>query len=330
MKILCSISGLEFTCEHFPGNLYSRETFHPVFHIEQKKLLIYLRKWAGNELTPTDSYLLFLALLRSSELIEFRVPVSRNEQTDSIVYNNMEFLARTVIKLNTVTNPAVMFPHYVVSQETRFLSNVHYWIENWDSEYRDFVTGKRKDIDDRKVVHRENALQRLIRNPHKPIASYASMLAEWAIVAGSFPRFKTTSPWTKMPIECADYWKEIIVRCARNELLYSIPDKDLAELLEHCEEHIPYGSLYSNALFGVLRAAMKKHNNFLSLGDYDTKSTYSLLTESDTAESANMKALIDQAPDEEPRMEQYPTRFKYIQAKLRWDMARKFGKGTES
>jgi hypothetical protein len=327
MKILCSLSGLEFTCEHFPGTFYSKETYHPIFHIEQKKLLVYLKKWAGNELTPTDSYLLFLALLKSSDLVEFRVPVFRTEKTDSIIYNNMEYLARTVIKLNTVSNPGVIFPHYVITPDTRFLTNIHHWIENWEKEYEDFLNGKRKDIQDRKLVQREAALARLIKNPHKAVSAYATEIAAWASVAGSFPVFTINSPFKDQgKVELKDYWKEIIVRCCRNELLFSIPKKDLDELLEHCEDHVPVGSIYSNALFKVLRTAHEKHKNFLSLGEYDIKSTYSLLSQEDTAEAANIKSMIDQAPEEEPRMEQYPTKFKYLQAKLRWDMAKRYGR----
>mgnify|MGYP000735790344 CR=1 FL=1 len=54
-KILCAYSGIEFSCEHFPITLHARESYHPIFNVPQKKLLSYLGKWAGNELTPTDN-----------------------------------------------------------------------------------------------------------------------------------------------------------------------------------------------------------------------------------------------------------------------------------
>jgi hypothetical protein len=41
-------------------------------------------------------------------------------------------------------------------------------------------------------------------------------------------------------------------------------------------------------------------------------------------EAANMKAIIDSAPLEQPKRESYPTQFKYLQAKLRWEMSQKF------
>ena len=329
MKILCSISSLEFNCEFFPGTFYSKETYHPVFHLEQRKLLPYLKKWSGGELTVNDSYLLFLALLRSSELVEFRVPVFRNNQTDAIVYNNMEFLARTVIKLNTVTSPAVHFPHYVVTPETRFLSNVHHWIQNWADAYSDFQSGKARDYDNRKLAKREATLERLIKNPHRTVSSYASDLAEWAAVAGDFPTFMTQSPFTKKPVALVDFWKEIIVRCCKNEQLFTIPEKDLQELLDHCEDKVSIGSIQSFTLFQVLRKAIQRQRNFLGLGDWDAKPSYQILEESTEIESVNLKALIDSAPTEEPRPEQYAKKFDYLKAKLRWDMAKKYEGGAK-
>ena len=112
MKILCSKSGIEFTAEHFPGTFFSRELSHPIFSLEQKKLLSYTGKWAAGELTPTDSYLLFLALLNSSEQIQFRTSCKRTPLTNSIVANNMEYLVRTVIKLNAIRTPGTLFPYF--------------------------------------------------------------------------------------------------------------------------------------------------------------------------------------------------------------------------
>ncbi len=326
MKILCSLSGVEFNAEHFPGTFYSREISHPIFYLPQKRLLSYTGKWASGELTRTDSYLLFLALLNSSEQVEFRVPVFRNEHTDSLVALNMESLVRTVIKLNAVRNPSVTFPRFAITHETRYLSNVHHWIEAWKDAYTDFENGTRKDYETRKLIQREAALQRMIKNPHKDIREYASQLADWAAVAGEFPTFPTQSPWNSLKISCSDYWKAIIIRAARNEFLHSVSASDLQELLEHCEDKIPAGSIYSHALFKLLRHAKERLTNYLGFGDVDIRSTYTLLEDSTTIEAANIRAMVDSAPLKEPRPEEYPNKFKYLQAKLKWDMARKYAK----
>ncbi len=331
MKILCSKSGIEFTAEHFPGTFFSRELSHPIFSLEQKKLLSYTGKWAAGELTPTDSYLLFLALLNTSEQIQFRTSCKRTPLTNSIVANNMEYLVRTVIKLNAIRTPGTLFPYFAVTAETCTLANVHHWIEVWENCWRDFESGSRRDIIHRELARRETALQRMIKNPHKPIKEYAPQIAEWAATAGSFPTFLIPNPFTKekKQITLSTYWKEIIIRSTRNEYLYTIPDNDLQELLDHCEENIPPGSIYSHALFDSLRNAQKKKNNFLGLGDMDLRSTYQILEDPKDVESANFKAMIDSAPLEVPRREQYPTQFAYMKAKLRWDLAKKFNDSKE-
>jgi len=327
MKILCSISGIEFACDYFPGTFHSRETFHPVFNLPQKKLLSYTGKWAAGELTPTDAYLLFLSILRSSDLVEFRVPVFRNEHTAAIIAQNMEFLVRTIIKLNTVSTPSVVFPRYVITPETRFLANVHHWIQNWQDSYQDFLDGYKSAHDSAKLITRENALQRMIKNPHKHIREYAAQIADWAAVAGEFPIFLTPSPLNSgLQIPVAEYWKQLIIRACKEEYLFTIPRSDLEELLEHCEDKIPVGSIYSNALFKLLRGALEKQRNFLGLGDFDVRTSFQILTQDDTVETANLKAMVDSAPLEVPAPEQYPNKLQYLRAKMRFEMAQKIEK----
>ena len=335
MQILCAYSSLTFSCEHFPGFLSSREACHPVFCMPQKKLLASLGKWSSGGLTTTDSYLLFLGLLKSTDLVDFRVPAVLTEHTDSIVAQNMESLCRTVIKLNTVSNPAVCFPHYVISPETKGLDNVRYWIENWKDSYEDFIAGKLKDLQGRdewkRLQLREAALQRLIKNPHTPITSIVGKLADWASIAGEFPSHGTVpSPFTSLPITISDYWKQLIELCAHESKLFGIPRKDLQELLDHCEEHIPIGTIYSNALFKVIRHALERQQSYLGLGDLDvSKGIYELLDGTDTVENANLRASVQAAPVEVPRPDQYATKFEYLRAKLRYDLAIKHARKTE-
>lgn len=324
MKILCAYSGIEFSCEHFPLGLYARESFHPIFNVPQRKLLTTLPKWSSNELTSTDSYLLFLSLLSSSDLIEFRTSAKRTDKTDSIVAQNMEGLVKTLVRLNTVSNPAVVFPHYVVSQETNGLENVHFWIENWQDSYKDFLDGYKSAHDLSKLNKREGALERLIKNPHKSLADFAHPLADWAATAGSFPTSMVQNPFTKMSIPLAEYWKILIIKCANNIDLFSIHSADLAELIEHCETEIPHGSIHAHHLMKALRDAQNRQRNFLDIGDLDlNKTKFSILDKDSNTMEANMQALISSAPENEPQRASYPTKFDYMKAKMRWDMARK-------
>jgi len=326
MKILCSISGIEFTCEHFPAYLSAREIAHPIFSLPQKKLLSYLGKWSSSELTPTDSYLLFLSILNSSSLVEFRVPVTRTHLTDSLVAQNMEGLSKIVSRINAVTSPAAVFPRYVVSPDTKTLDNISAWIENWEEAWQDFQDGYAREYESRKLITREAALERLIKNPHLPVSAYASKIADWAAIAGNFPGYLITSPFSGLKISMSDYWKDIIQRCSREESIFAVPQVDIQDLLDHCETNISIGTIWSNSLFKVLRNAITKQRNFLGLGDMDlSRSKFRILSEDDTTETANIKAMIDSAPEHEPSLEQYPNKIAYLKAKLRWQMAKKYG-----
>ncbi len=331
MKVLCSYSSIEFTCEFFPGYISSKDSeypvSHPIFQLPQKKLLSFLGKWANGGLTETDSYLLFLSLLRSSDLVEFRVPAVRTLKTPTIIAQSIESLTRALIHMNTVPSVSTYFPHYVISTDTRTLENVQVWIDNWEEAYKDWKSGYRDAGESAKLRIREASLQRLIKNPHKPVSAYAAQISEWASIAGTFPQFQTINRLTGQRTDCASYWKHIIVRCAKEDGLYSINREDLEELIEHCEEHIPIGSgIYSHALFKLLRHAAEKQRNFLGLGDLDlSKTTYAILSSTDSTEAANLRALIDSAPENEPRPEQYPSKLEYLRAKVRWDQAKKFG-----
>jgi hypothetical protein len=245
----------------------------------------------------------------------------------------MESLVRVISRLNAISSPSFHAPEFVVSGETRLLDNVHHWIEDWNAAYLSFQAGNPSAHDSRKLIIRELALERLIKNPHKPTASYAPQIADWAAAAGSFPTFLTSNPYAPrsskalpLQISCADYWKSIIISCAREDAsIYAIDRKDIMEILEHCEENIPatsLGTIYSNALFSILRKALDKQKNFLGLGDIDVSGgKYHFVVETDTVQSANIQAMIDAAPIEEPSPEKYPSKFMYLRARMRWELA---------
>jgi hypothetical protein len=336
MHCLCAYSSVEFEVTHFPGYLTSREVAHPIFSLPQKKLLSYLGRWAtGTAFTPTDNYLLFLSILHSSDLVEFRVPAIRTESTPQIIAQNMEALCKSISRLNTVVNPAVVFPRYVISPETKDLSNVAYWIHNWNQAYQDFTDGYRSAHDSSKLIQREHALERLIKNPHRPVSSYAGQIADWAAEAGNFPTAITVSRLTGQRCSISDYWKQIISKCAHEDSLFAINRQDLEELLEHCETEIPIGSIFSNALFSVLRHAIKRQRNFLDIADLETGTSnfgtgYRILSPTDSVESANMQALIMSAPADKPKEKDYPSKMAYLKAKMRWEMAQKYAPGDQS
>lgn len=323
MKILCAISGIEFEVEHFPASFTSRESVHPIFQLKQKKLVSFIGKWSAGELTPTDSLLLFLALLNSTELIEWRTSFFKTPITDSLVANNMEELVKTVSAINLVKNPALAIPSFVCSKETSTLDNIQYWIESWNDALDSFRAGYKSSGDWERIRNREAALERLIKTSSRDVSTYAGILADWAELAGNFPRYEIID-LAGVKVSMADYWKSIIKKCCKSESIFNIPKIDLEDLIEHCEDNIAVGTIFSHQLMKLLRDGLLKQKGFLGV---DFSAAEFVILDADTSvEDANKLAMIKSAPSERPVERDFPTKFLYLKAKLKFDMASQYNK----
>lgn len=330
-KILCAYSSIEFACEYLPFALSSREIAHPLFSVSKKKLLGLSGKWATGELPPTESYLLYLSLLHSTGLIEWRTPASYTSKTASIVANNMEQLIHIVGKIDIIKHPSFVLPHFVIGQDTNNLENSYNWIQIWNQNYHDWAEQVKSRFNDQELQRRELALQKLVKTSHRRIEDYPKILAAWAKVAADFPTFDINIMGKKM--ELADYWETIVIKCAKEETIFQIPEADLTELITHCEENlIGDSSLNSITLMRYLRKGAAMQKNYLGLGDIDLASkegtAYRILKPTESAADANIQNMIDSAPINEPQRHQYPTLIEYIKAKGRWIIAQSFQQST--
>lgn len=315
-KILCSHSGIQFSCDHFPVFLTQQEYHHPVFSMSLKQLWKYYPKWQNAELTDVDSYLLFLGLLNATELVDFRTAALRTEHTGSIVSQNMECLYDTIGRIAAIRNPRFVLPRFVISHETRNLSNVKHWLHVWNEQYDDYSNGL-KDQDKRsKLQKREAALERLIRNPAIRPERYSHLLASWADEAGEFPQFPVTTSRGVLP--CNEYWQSIIQSCYNHIDIIQIPEKDLRELLDHCEDTIELGSIFSYQLFTTLREGLQAIDGFFN--DRGTTS-FHILGSTDNVGDSNLALLLKSAPVTEPRRMDFASEFLFLKARMKWTLA---------
>lgn len=326
-KIICAYSSVEFQCEHLPVALSSREVKHPIFSIPPKRLLSLAAQWSLSKLTPTESYLLYLALLDSTSLIEWRMPATYTDKSASIIAGNMEQLIHIISKIDMMSKSTILslsLPQYVMGKDTRDLSNSYYWIKIWNSAYQEWQDGIREHINDQESYRRELALEKLIKSSHKRIEDYPRILANWARVAGNFPTHLTLVG--SKQIELSEYWESIIIKCSKEEAIINIPQADIEELIEHCVDNIVHeGSIHAMALMKHLRRGLSLHKNYLSLGDIDlagkSLTGYRILSPETSAEDANIQNMIDAAPDKEPTRINYPNLVDYIKARSRWNIA---------
>lgn len=328
-KITCSKSGTVFAVEHMPVALFSNAVSHPLFHVPQRKLIALAGQWSAGKLSPTESYLLFLSLLDSTGLVQWRTHALYTPKTDQIVANNMHSLLSIIAKINLINHPSFTLPSFAVTTDTGDLDNAHHWIQSWKSNYLDWYASfedsrKREEIKD-KILAREESLQRLIKSATPPDA-YASTLADWASVAGAFPTCETLHPITKTTITLNEYWKSLIRTVANEDKLWRFPRKDIVELIEHCEENIMHGNIYSHTLMKYLRNGLRKYDDYLGFGEDSTTApvttSFTILSSNSSVQDINRAALINTAPSEEPKLHQYPNHFAYLKAYSKWKLSK--------
>ena len=316
-RILCAKSGIEFNCDHFPIALTSGEMTHPVFNVPLKRLWKYFPKWQADELGDTDSYLYFLALLDATELVQWSCAVYRTTKTNQIVQANMENLFYTIGKIVTIRHPKFAVPRIAISHDTRDLNNVRYWIESWSQAYVDFCNGL-KDADLRSRLQRkEQVLEKLIKNPALHPRKYARILASWAADAANFPEAITRDELGNQ-ITISEYWQQIIIKCYNAEEIINIPEVELKDIIEHCEQNMELGSIQSYHLFNTLREGLITLQGFFSIGG----TSFSILNDDSDVGQTNLQMLIDSAPMEEPRRIDYPTEFSFMKAKMKYNLAK--------
>lgn len=327
-QILCNKSGILFNCEFLPFSLSSGELSHPFFSIPQKKLLNLTRDWALGKLSIEQSYLLYLSLLDSTDLIEWSSQTEFTPKTPGILAANMENLILCIGKINVITHPSFKLPRFHITRDTRTLSNSHHWIEIWTDNCNEWVQSQKNQRDraalESKIEIREHALNKILRSAYAANpAKISAFFAEWAALVGEFPEFDTLHPRSKRPIPIAEYWKAIIRAAHDEDKLWQFPRSDIVELIEHCHEHIRNEDIRSHELFKLLNQGLLKYDDYAGLANFEIYSTpgktpFKMLSDEESTYQATLKTIADAAPVDEPKRESYANHFAWMKAHMQW------------
>jgi hypothetical protein len=326
-KFTCGISGLRCEVSYLPISLDSREYAHPIFFLPQKKLLGLVSKYEHGELGDIESYLLYLALFNSTDLVEFRVPASYDPKTTPyILANGIEPLAKIAFKLNAITVPSFQCPKFVITPDTKNLSNSLHWIHAWESSLNDFMEGNRRRVINEEIEAIEARIYRMILDPNVKPEKHANTLAIWAAKAASFPEYQTKTETIFGNMSLCEYWQLIIRKCVNEKAIFDVPAKDIAELIEHCETNLELGTIYSHSLLNLLRDGREKQISYLGLGnldEYTLSEPFVILEDSDDTGDANLISVINSAPTIEPKRMDYKSEFDYQRARIRYLAAKR-------
>jgi len=309
MKITCSLSGLTYSVDYFPLSIPAGQTYHPIFDISPDRLHTYYTAYCNGQLKQEEIYLLTLALLKSSELMVFRCPAAFSPISVQKATASIARVYKIVSLIQSIMVPSVSFPQIAITPETATLDNLGHWLKIWEDTYKDFLTGLAEDRYLDALKRKERALEKFLKSPNIPANRYSHILADWAESAFQFPDY------------ISEYWREIINRCYNYDHINKIPAVDLDELIEHCEQNLDeysIGTIYSNHLFSTLEEGKQK---ILSDKVFSTdKAGFTLLNPA-KAEHAHIIEILENSTSDEPKREDYPSDFKYQQAKMRFKLS---------
>lgn len=310
MKVFCQYSGAEYDVTGFGG---TRLTYvHPIFSADPQWLLSRMGHWAAQKFTEQESKLLFLGLLHSTDLVEFRCTAHPD---NNVVQLNMEPLARMVAWMTGISRVQLVLPKFVIQPDNRKLVNVRYWIENWYEARKEYEDGYSKYLLDKKLESKEEALVRLINNSQKTTEDFAGLLCTWALQASSAPK------------GIYDYWRELFT--LKGLKIYAARTADLQELVDHMEEALEHGSIFAAATMKHVRTLLKKNQAGLNYGlgitDEDlaeiTGSPFTIVEGS--IEEHNIAVIAAGAPTEQPQPHMFQSRVAYLRQKAAWELAQK-------
>lgn len=335
-RVLCSLSGIDFKVQHMLIYNTQQQSHHPIFDLSTPHLLELHSQYLENKLEPIENYLYYVALFRSTGLLNFRVATKQQKNTQSIIANTMHSLIRMVtrihtIGLNTLESKRLDLPIFVITPDTCDLENTKHWLAIWENNYKDYCNGYRATTLIADINRKELQLEKKIKD-HTDPSQYGAILAEWAALAGAFPHSPDSMVLDEADNVCFadEYWKRIIRIAAKGDSIFHIPMEDINDVIDQCEENIDHGSIQAHSLMSVLRAAKERKHNYLSLGDIDIRGTFKILDADSSIEDANMQALILSAPRFKPVETQYPNKLAFRLANIKYNQAVQYYKDNQT
>ena len=309
-RVICAISGIELKVQHVPMVLNHRELAHPIFYLNQKTLLgFYARYNTPESLNDLDSFLLFLALLNSTDQVKFEDPVIYNgRRSAKMVANHIHDLVTVIWETDSIWHPTFKQPSFRVraSNDTTNLSQVGDWITSWRKnidlfKLRPMIRKQRESI-----KKAEEKLDSILHSGIKG-TKLASVVANWADKAGEFP------------LDKRELWMKTIRKCYNPSAMFVVAKSLLLEIKEYCELNIEADSVHFHTLYSTLLQGIKHHSEYLDLDNMaSVPSDYTLLPDNADNNTIALTSILENAPKSEPTRTEYPSDLAFLRAKLRY------------
>lgn len=357
MEIKCPLSGITYAVNSF----LSLDTFshpHPVFSVSTPALInSLLPKFIEASIFSTEVHLVGCALLNKLPIHSWDVPLADFSPRDGwevFWQKNIQKLA-VIVKRIEGKNIGKL-PSFAIRApkegEPEILSNLPAWIDDAHQAISEYYAVITPEAQKRNAEFRENLREQSYESQayceqvitrklmgsmlsKKDEKNFPELIADWAAKVGKFPlSYFTKANGKKTSVK--EFWKSIIREAFAasaskgyiNLITSDVNQADLEELLEHCYEHIPAGTVQAHALFEELQGIKEM------LGDF--KGTQAVTTMVFTG-TPDLAALLGESvihsteaspmPEKEyepgePRKEDFPSLSAFLKAKMAWKKAK--------
>ena len=310
MKVKCKFSGVIYTTSSFRMSVFQDTILssHPIMDASTTTLLSYYQDWKEDKLSEIECRLLFIALLKSTDLLTFETPANPPLK---IIQSNMEAVFKTLSWLNVVSG-AFSLPSYKVTTSNTDLGNVKHWInsladakENWSN--KNSHTNLRL-----KMANEEEKLIKLINDTKTATPAFAKRLAAWVMQVCEIPKEKQ------------DYWTSLFLLTEKNLSVYNANTQDLEEMYSFIHAAISDQTISMFSIYTLqhLSLIIEKNSKGLAAGLFgDDEIDLFMAAERNPFKIMRTdEQVLAEIEEPKPLLEAFLKRFDYIKANAVWHL----------
>lgn len=324
--LTCAISGLNIEVPYFADINIAKHCgyFHPIFAADSNTIKALVGKYKKGTLTPTENYLLFLAIANNSKLITWHHPLDISRRTPDSDYTQ-RIIANKLLKLIkylaqseklAATKSDFSQPQLIIRLGSNNLRDIANYITVLKDNINEYLHFKQDMALTEQINKTENALTLAIKSSAHT-SDYTDLIANWARVAAGFPADKVIA------------YKAVIINSFNEAKMFNTPLELIKEVKDYCENNIEAGSIHFHELTKALNAAIINHEDYLGASFNTTYTLESLDGIEDSSAPIKNKEMLSlltslkaKAPTTEPIRSNYANLADYIKAKLAYSLSK--------
>lgn len=350
MKLQCPFSGLNYEIPTFQLSGFKEQKVpHPFLSFPLNQVMgTCIPAFAKETIFQEDLHLFGTYLLLKLPIESWGSPLLEKapiEYWHTFWLSNIQYLASTVMRL-AGKSPKNLPTFSTLGGEETPLANLKEWLAQINTCINDFYSPISQEAHKRNKEFRANlseeqfssesqcnaVIEKILRgslSSPREKDKFPELISNWAAKVGDFPNsvFKKADG-SRSTVR--NFWKQIIQdafdlggkgKGYSNILTSDVTIADLEELIEHCQENIPCGTLQSRALYEELAKLKEVIQEFrpaanssnLSIAFLSSEDIHSIISEVSHVPQVQIKENDD--PDM-PRKEDYPTLASFVKAKM--------------